>query len=302
MSESKKGIINATIAYTLWGVYPIYWALLQGIPPTEILTNRIIGAFFTLLFFILVLRLLKPLKETILSLIKDKKKLTLLFIAAILISNNWLIFTFAAVSGRILEVSLGYYINPLLSILIGVVLLKERLNKYQVVAVLIASLGVIFLALSYGTFPWISMALALSFGFYGVVKKVIQIDPIFSLFLETTLAFPAAVFFFTLWLLNGTSAFVQPENSRALLLLFAGLVTISPLYFFSKATKQLPLTVLGFLQYIGPTINIFVAVLVLGEHFSTYRFISFGFIWVACLLFSTSHLFSPKTISSNDRP
>ena len=294
MKESKKGIINAVIAYTLWGVYPIYWAMLQSIRPTEILINRIIGAFLTLFIVILVTRLFGALKETILELYKDRKKLILLLIAACLISTNWLVFTFAAVSGRILEASLGYYINPILSILIGVIFLKERLNKYQVTAVVIAAVGVLYLTLSYGVLPWISLVLAFSFGFYGIVKKVTQINSTFSLFLETTLALPVAIFFFMFWIFDGTSAYVQQDKSYVFLLMLAGLITISPLYFFSKCAKQLPLSTLGFLQYIGPTINIFVAIFILGESFSIHRFISFTFIWIACLLFSTSHLLHNK--------
>ena len=294
MNEQKQGMINAIIAYTLWGIYPLYWWLLQSVGPVEILINRMIWSFVTLLVVIVSLRLAKPLKETIRGLLADKKKLALLIMATALLSLNWFIFTHAMVSGRILEASLGYYINPILSILIGVVLLKEKLNKYQIIAVLIASIGVLFLTLSYGVFPWISLLLAFTFGFYGFAKKLIKIDSFFSLFLETTLMLPVSTFFFTSWLIDGTSTFLQPNLFYVFLLIGAGFITMSPLYFFSKATNLLPLKTLGFLQYIGPTLQVFVAVFITGEDFSTERFITFGFIWVACLLFSTSHLLQRK--------
>ena len=294
MNEQKKGIINAIIAYTMWGIYPLYWWLLQSIGPTEILINRMIWSFVTLLVIIISLRLVKPLKETISGLLTNKKKLALLIAAATLLSINWFIFTYAMVSGRILEASLGYYINPILSILIGVIFLKETLNKYQIIAVVIASTGVVFLTITHGVFPWISLILAFTFGFYGLAKKLIGIDPFFSLFLETTLMLPISAFFFTSQLINGTSTFLQPNISYILLLIGAGFITISPLYFFSKAASQLSLKTLGFLLYIGPTLQMLVAIFITGENFGAERLITFIFIWVACLLFSTSHLLQKK--------
>ena len=294
MSEQKKGIINAVIAYSMWGFYPLYWRLLQSIGPTEILINRMVWSFVTLLLVVLSLRWIGSLKEAIDELLANKKKLALLIVATALLGVNWFVFTYAIVSGRILEASLGYYINPIFSILIGIVFLKERLNKYQAAAVLIASGAVLFLTVTHGTFPWISLFLAFSFGFYGLSKKLIQLDSFFSLFLETTLMLPVSIFFFTAWLIDGTSTFLQPNLSYILLLIAAGFMTVSPLYFFSKAASQLPLKILGFLQYIGPTLQVVVAVFVTGEDFSVERLITFGFIWVACLLFSTSHLLQKR--------
>jgi len=290
MSNQKRGIINAIIAYTMWGVYPLYWWLLQSIGPMEILINRMLWSFVTLLILIVSLRRVQSLKWTISALIASRKKLGILVAAAFFLGVNWMIFTFAVVSERILEASLGYFINPILSILIGVIILKEKLNRYQTIAVLIATTGVLFLTVTYGAFPWVSLLLAFSFGFYGFMKKLIQIDSFFSLFLETTLMLPISAFFFTSWLINGTSTFLQPNVSYILLLAGAGFMTMSPLYFFSKAASALPLKVLGFLQYIGPTLQMLVAIFITGEDFSGEKLVAFGFIWVACLLFSTSHL------------
>jgi len=302
MTNQKRGIINATIAYTMWGIYPLYWWLLQSIRPTEILINRMIWSFVTLLIVIISLRRVESLKKTISELIPsqgqlaNKRKLTLLIIAATLLSINWFIFTYATVSERILEASLGYYINPILSILIGVIFLKEKLNKYQIIAVLIASTGVLFLTVTYGAFPLLSLLLAITFGCYGLTKKLIQIDPFFSLFLETTLMLPISTFFFTSWLIDGTSTFLQPNVPHILLLIGAGIITTSPLYFFSKAASELPLKTLGFLQYIGPTLQMLVAIFIAGEDFTAERLITFSFIWVACLLFSTSHLLQKNAV------
>jgi chloramphenicol-sensitive protein RarD len=290
MTTRKQGIINAVIAYILWGVYPLYWQMLQVVSPTEILINRMVWSFLTLFLIIIGLRLFKSLKNTVIEIIKDKKKLTLLIVAAALLSMNWFVFTFAIVSERIIEASLGYYINPILNILIGVIILKEKLNRYQAIAAGIVTVAVLFLTITYGSFPWIAIVLALSFGCYGIAKKFIQVDPFFSLFLETTLMLPLSTFFFSLWLINGTSAFLQPNNTIIFLLMGAGFITISPLFFFAKAIKQLPLSLIGFLQYIGPSISMVVAIFVLGENFTRQHLITFGLIWIACLLFSTSHL------------
>jgi len=294
MKEQKQGIINMLIAHAMWGIYPLYWRFLQSIRPTEILINRMLWSFVTLLIVIISLRLVEPLKEAISELLANKKKLALLIFAAVMIGINWFTFTYAIVSDRLLEASLGYYINPILSILIGVIFLKEKLNKYQVIAVLIASAGVLFLAISHGAFPWISLILAFTFGFYGLAKKLIGINPFLSLFLETAILLPISTFFFTSWLIDHTSTFLQPNIAYILLLIGAGFITIAPLYFFSQAANKLPLKILGFMQYIGPTLQVLVAVFIIGETFGTERFITFGFIWVACFLYSISHLLQKK--------
>jgi len=290
MNTKKQGIINAVIAYVLWGIYPLYWRMLQAISATEILVNRMIWSFVTLFLVIVGLRLFTSLKKTILEILKDRNKLSLLILAAALISLNWFVFTFAIVTERIIQASLGYYINPILNILIGVVLLKEKLNKYQGIAAILVTIAVLYLTFSYGSFPWISLVLAFTFGCYGIVKKFIPVDPFFSLFLETALIFPVATFFFGFWMVSGSSAFLQQDLSIILLLMGAGFITISPLFFFARAVKQLPLSLLGFLQYIGPSINMVIAIFMLDEVFTRQHLITFSLIWIACLLFSTSHL------------
>ena len=297
-NNHKQGVINAVIAYTMWGIYPLYWRLLQSIGPTEILINRMLWSFFTLGIVIVFWRLGETLKSVCITLWQDKKKLFLLIAAAALLGINWFIFTYSIVSGQILEASLGYYINPIFSILIGVIFLKEKLNNYQILAAFIATIGVAFLTVIHGALPWISLALAVTFGFYGLAKKLIGIDPFFSLFLETVLMLPVSAFFFSFWLTDGTSAFLQGNLAYVFLLIGAGFITTTPLYFFSKAAGQLPLKTLGFLQYIGPTLQLLVAIFITGEYFSTQRLLAFAIIWVACILFSTSHLLPQKQPSN----
>lgn len=291
MVEHRRGVINAVIAYSMWGIYPLYWRLLSQIGPTEILVNRMLWSFITLGLGLIVLKWFKPLQTVVGELFINKKKLVALFAVASLLGLNWFIFTYAVTSERIIDASLGYYINPIFNIIIGILFLKEKLNKYQVVSVVLVVIGVMLLTISHGSLPWISLALAVTFGLYGVIKKILNIDAFIGLFLETLLMLPVSSFLFLSWLNAGTSTFSQSNMMLILLLIGAGFITISPLYFFSKATSLLPLKTLGFLQYIGPTIQLIVAITITNETFDRSHFISFSFIWVACVIFSMSHLF-----------
>jgi len=297
MLSQRKGIFYAVLAFSLWGVYPVYWWFLSEIGAEEILINRMFWSFITMLIIIIVLRLYRDLKKNIVELWSDKKKLILLVVAVVLLGLNWFLFTYAVTTERALEASLGYYINPILSILIAVIILKERLNRFQVLAVCIASVGVLYQTFAIGIFPWISLILAGTWGFYALTKKLIGIDAFFSLFLETTLMLPFSGFFFTSWILDGTSAFKANDSIHILLLMGAGIITIVPLYLFSKAAVVLPLKTIGFLQYVGPTIQMSVAVLIMGESLTLERVITFIFIWTACMFFSTSHILEKKFIN-----
>ena len=297
MSETKKGVINAVIAFSMWGIYPLYWALLQHLRPMELLTNRIIWSFTFLFICFIALKKHDLITETLAQLRADKKKIWLLVLAAFFVGSNWFIYTYAVVHERIIEASLGYYINPILSILIGVIFLKEKLSKLQILASLIAATGVAFLAFSYGALPWLSLLLAISFGLYGLCKKLVGIDSTIALWLETMLLMPIAMIFFIQWLNDGTSTFVLGNINDMLLLIGAGFITVSPLFFFGKAARQIPLYVLGFLQYIGPTLKMIMATFILGESFSHERLIAFSIIWTACILFSLSPLFNRKKLT-----
>lgn len=294
MNDTRKGILLAVIAYLLWGLYPLYWTLLNQVDALEILINRMFFSFVTLLILTLVLRRFAKVKNTFSQLMKDKKKLVLLIAATALLTVNWFLFMYAIVSGRIIESSLGYYINPIISILIGIIVLKERLTKYQTVATIIATIGVLFLTITHGAFPWISLMLALTWGFYALFKKIINIDAVNALFIETIVMLPLSSFFFFGWIIDGSSTFLTNETLSIVLLSGAGIITIIPLFLFSKAAAVLPLKTLGFLQYIGPTIQLMVAIFITREEFDVNRLITFSFIWVACIIFSASNFLDKK--------
>ena len=298
MKSVKSGLIDGVIAFTMRGVYPLYWHLLQTVGATEILINRMLWSFVTLGLFNLMFGKLTDLKRILMEVRCDRKKLLLLLLATFLLGLNWFIFAFAVVSGRLLEASLGYYINPLLSIVLGVIFLKEKINRLQFIAFMLAAIAVFYLTLSYGTFPWLSVLLAMTFGCYGLVKKFMEMDATLSLFIETGTMLPISLFVFTFWIVSGTSTFVSNDIGLILLLIGAGFITMSPMYFFTKAAKVLPLKTLGFLQYIEPTLQLLVATFLIGEVLSTDKAITFILIWIACLIFSVSHFFStPKKIS-----
>jgi len=288
MDNQKQGVISGIIAFGLWGILPLYWGILSDIEVTQILVNRIFWSFFTLLILI-VLSKRRQCLIVIKALGQDKKKLALLILSALLLSGNWFLYIHAMTSGQILEASLGYYINPIISILLGVTFLKERLSGYQLVAAILAGSAVLFLTLVQGGPPWIAVGVALSFGFYGLLKKILNVDAMISLWFEMAVMLPVATFFFFSWIIQGTSAYANAQPFHTFLLTAAGLMTIAPLFFFSKAATLLPLKTLGFLQYIQPTMQFFIAIFITGEPFSAISLIAFAIIWIACLLFSLSN-------------
>jgi len=296
MSDKKKGVMNAAVAYVMWGLYPLYWWQLQRVAPAEILINRMIWSFVTLFLIIVIFKWSDLLRRTIKDLLSDRKRIIFLLLATVLISINWFTYTWSVVSGRVLEAGLGYYISPILSFIIGAFILKEKFNKLQVLAACIATSGVLFQTISYGIVPWISLILASTFAFYGFCKKLIKVDPFMSLFLETTLMLPFASFFFGRLIVGGESTFLIGDGMSILLLIGAGIITVSPLFFFGKATQLAPLKLVGFMQYIGPTIGLFIAIFIFREPFSTTRLITFAIIWLACIVFTISQFNTNSTL------
>lgn len=285
--DQKKGFVYAALAFFIWGVYPLYWNLLSHLDATFILVNRMVWAFILLGIFIVFSKKGKSFMETLRQL--TWKKGLLILCATALISTNWLVYMWAVNSGQILYASLGYYINPMVSILMGVLILKEKLTRPQLVTTLISGIGVLFLAINLGTLPWISLVLAFSFATYGLIKKLLKIDSIFSLFLETAFMFPLAT-----WYLAGHAS-LNPSNILEMVLLVGGgFITIVPLFFFSKATQLIPLKYIGFIQYIGPTMGFLIGVFVFQENFTTAHLIAFACIWTACIIFAASQLKWPK--------
>ncbi len=273
--NTRTGFIAAFLAFFFWGSFPLYWKLLQEVPAVEILIHRMI---WSLPFVGLGLVILKRGKNLIA--IKESPRVLLIFtLTALLIAFNWGVYIWAINNDYVIEASLGYYINPLISILFGTILLRERINKTQSIAVLLAVSAVIILNYDYGRFPWIAISLALTFALYGLIKKITELGPIEGLFLETLILFPAAATY--LWIIESSSAgsFLSSSNYIQFLLVFAGFVTALPLLLFAVAAKGLKLSTLGMMQYLAPTITFILGVFVFKEPFNTVQLFAFVLIW-----------------------
>jgi chloramphenicol-sensitive protein RarD len=276
LSKNKLGLLFGVSAYSLWGAFPLYWPLLEPANPLEIVSHR---AVWTLVFCFIVLATTKALKSTLATL-KQQKITARLFLTSILISINWLVYIWATNNGHVVEASLGYYINPLIIIGFGVVLLKEKMRPLQWVAVSIASIGVLVLTIDYGRLPWIALALAISWGSYGLIKKQLGLGALEGLAIETLIS----AFFYLGYLIyignQGTGQFGHSWG-LSLLLMSAGAITAIPLLLFNGSTNRLPFTTIGLLQYITPTLQFSVGVWIRHEDMPTARWIGFLIIWVA---------------------
>ena len=284
--KEKEGIIYGAVSYVLWGIVPIYWKQLEHISAIEILIHRVLWSCMFMMLLLAVTRKLPALREYIKEIAFDFKKLLALFAASALVSANWGIFIWAVNNGRILDTSLGYYMNPLISVLLGVIVLKERLSKAQVVSFGLAAVGVLILTLYFGEFPWISFGLALSFAFYGLVKVMIGAEAAIGLTLETLMMLPVAIGYLFFSFAKGDM--IIPASTDLLLLIGGGIATAMPLLLFAIGANNIPFTLLGFLQYIAPTLSMLVGVLLYGEVFTKVHALSYAFIWSALLLFSFS--------------
>ncbi len=285
-STAKTGLIAGIIAYTLWGFFPIYFKLTEAVSPMEILSHRI---FWSVPFGLLIIAFRSQFRE-VWQALKQPKTVGLLSFGALALALNWGVYIWAIQIDQIFQASLGYYINPLIYVLIGVVFFSEKLSRYQAVAVALAVIGVGVLALYGGTFPYISLVLAVSFTIYGVIRKQVKIGAMPGLLIETLVLLPAAIAYL-IWLKHsGSMMFAAPEQnggstSLSALLIAAGPITVLPLLAFAIAARKLKLSTLGFLQFIGPTLQ-FVCGLYYGERFTSAHAICFGFIWAAVALFS----------------
>ncbi len=276
----KKGMLYGIGAYTLWGFFPIYWKWLHGIPATQLISHRILWSFLMMMAFILATRQWTEFRATF-----NARTFGIYFIAAILIGINWLMYVWAVNEGFIVETSLGYFINPLLSMLLGMVFLREKLRPSQWVPVALAAIGVVYLTFVYGRLPWIALILAFSFGFYALVKKVAPLGSLHGLTLETGILFLPALGFLIFTESNGTGAFLHTGTVSTMLMIGAGVVTTVPLLMFASAAKQIPLTMIGVLQYIAPTIQFLLGVFLYKEEFDRAHFIGFAIVWVALVIF-----------------
>jgi chloramphenicol-sensitive protein RarD len=281
----NKGVLYGIGAYALWGFFPIYWKALHVVPALQVIGHRIGWSFILLLTYIVARGQGKAFRVSAMN----WRTIGIYSIAAILLSFNWLIYVWGVNAGFIVETSLGYYINPLLSVLLGVVFLRERLRPMQWIPVGLATIGVIYLTFAYGRLPWIALSLAFTFGFYGFVKKLSPLGSLHGLTLETGIVFPVALIYLAILGLNGSGAFLNEGIQIDLFLIGAGLVTTIPLLMFASAAKQIPLTIVGLLQYIAPTIQFLIGVFIYKEAFDFSRLIGFSMVWVALIIFAVEN-------------
>jgi chloramphenicol-sensitive protein RarD len=296
MTEDKAkvrslGLLFGVSAYTLWGLFPIYWPLLKPANPLEIVSHR---AVWTLVFCFIILALTKTLKST-LSLLKRPKIVAGLFLGSILISINWIIYIYAANNEHVVEASLGYYINPIVVIATGVIVLKEKMRPLQWLAVGIATLGVAVLTIDYGRLPWIALGLALSWGSYGLVKKQLGLGALEGLSIETLLS-SGFYLAYLIWLGNQGEGHFTYSLTLTLLLIGGGAVTAIPLLLFNGSTNRLPLTLIGLLQYITPTIQFCIGVWYFHEDMPTARWVGFLIIWVALMSLAIDLVKSSRSV------
>lgn len=290
MENYKQGIFFGLAAYVLWGILPVYWKALELVSPFEILSSRFMWSC-VFVFLLIIFQKKWPLfiKE-VKQVFSNVKTGAAMAAAGITISFNWGTFIWAVNNGHIVETSMGYYINPLVSILFAVVFLHERLDKMQLAAITCAFIGVGSMVYSFGKIPWVSLTLAFTFALYGLLKKILPVSALTSIMLETLLITPLAlVYECTLWQ-QGVSFYASGNLQVIMMLTGAGVVTAIPLLLFTAGARLLPLKIIGFLQYISPTLTLLIGVFVYNEAFTASHLLAFGWIWAALLLFIVSQL------------
>ncbi|EIT86778.1 rarD protein [Fictibacillus macauensis ZFHKF-1] len=287
-SEHTKGIIFTALAYFMWGFLPLYWKPLHSIEAGELLSHRIVWSFVFMMIIVVVTGKTRAFFQNLKQLFTERKHFFAILAASLLISANWLIYIWAVNADHVIEASMGYYINPLISVLLGIIVLKEKLNFWQKASFGVALIGVLMLTIQYGHFPWIALSLALSFGLYGLVKKLGNYDAVLGLTYETMFVTPLALLFLLFWGQRGFGVFATSGAGINALILCAGIATAIPLLFFASGAQRISLAMVGFLQYIAPSIMLLLGVFLYHELFSTVHLIAFCFIWLALLLFSFS--------------
>lgn len=290
MENYKQGIFFGLAAYVLWGILPVYWKALELVSPFEILSSRFMWSC-VFVFLLIIFQKKWPLfAKEVKQVFSNVKTGAAMVAAGITISFNWGTFIWAVNNGHIVETSMGYYINPLVSILFAVVFLRERLDKMQLAAITCAFIGVASMVYSFGKIPWVSLTLAFTFALYGLLKKILPVSALTSIMLETLLITPLAlVYEYSLWQ-QGVSFYASGNLQVIMMLTGAGVVTAIPLLLFTAGARLLPLKIIGFLQYISPTLTLLIGVFVYNEAFTASHLLAFGWIWAAVLLFIVSQL------------
>lgn len=281
-TEDTKGTIFAILAFTFWGMIPIYFKLVSHVSPFEVLIHRILWSVVFLTFIILLTKSF----HNLVIIFRDKRKIKILFISAILISINWLTFIWSISHNMIVEASLGYYINPLVSVVLGYIFFSERISKQRIIAIILAFSAIVYQIITLGSIPIVSLILAFSFGFYGLARKKVHVESVSGLLIETLLISPFALIYIGYLHVNNNTAFAIPLDYTSYLLILAGLVTIIPLIWFNSAATRISMMKLGFLQYIGPSLSFLLAIFLYNEELNSDKLITFIIIWIALFIFS----------------
>lgn len=281
-ADTRRGVAFAGAAFLFWGLSPIYWKALGAATPLEISAHRVVWSFVLLAVLLAARRRGGELAAAV----RRPRTLATLLLTTVLIAVNWYVYIWAMAAERVLEASLGYFVNPLVNVLLGVVFLSERLTRPQAVAVALAGVGVAVMTAEVGRVPWVALALAGTFGFYGLLRKTVDAGPQVGLAIETAILTPLTLLW--LWRLHagGGGAFARGDLGLDLLLAGAGAVTVLPLVWFTAGARLLPLSALGLMQYIAPTIQFLLAVLVYGEPFTTPHLVAFTIIWIGLGVFT----------------
>jgi len=295
-TEAQIGIGYALLAFSAWGFIPIYWKLLNTVPSMEILTHRMVWSVFFLLGLLAVQKRLGEFRE----LFHSPKYIFMLLGTATLLGGNWFVYIYGVNTNQVIETSLGYFISPLLVILLGAVFLRERLNIWQVVAVGFAALGVLNFIWNFGSLPWIALSLAFTFSFYGLFRKMIPVKPLVGLLMETALLAPLAVVLILFWEVDGTGHFGTAWITD-FLLFGAGVVTSLPLLWFINAGKRLRYSTIGFFQYLTPSIQLAIGVYLYNETFTTTHAVTFGLIWTGLIIYSINTIQTYQHINTNQQ-
>lgn len=280
--ETRLGAAYALGAFILWGLNPLYFKAVDTIPILEVLAHRVLWSAVFLALLLTFARRWNVLRQAL----RDPKTVYMLLLSTLFISVNWFFFIWAVAENRVLETSLGYYINPLVNVLLGMLFLRERLSRWQGVAVGLAAIGVLNLAIQSGSMPWVSLLLAFTFGLYGLLRKTIKVESVDGLFVETAMVLPLALGYLIYQAMSGQGSLGRIDLQTDLLLVAAGLVTAMPLIWFTSGARRLNYSTIGLFQYLAPSIHFLLAVLVFGEAFTGAHLVTFGCIWVALAIYS----------------
>ncbi|MBH5316250.1 EamA family transporter RarD [Paenibacillus sp. GSMTC-2017] len=286
----RTGLIYAVIAYTIWGLLPLYWKWFENMPASEILSHRIVWSFVVVIGIVAIKKRWKELKMTL----TVKETVLPLVFSSLLITANWLIFIWAVNNEQAVETSIGYYLTPLFNVVIAILFLREKPTGGQWLAIALAGTGVLLIAIDYGRLPWISISLALTFGLYGLVKKKVKIDAAIGLVTETMIVMPIAIIYWGYMRIAELDTAWSLPLPSILLLLLSGVATATPLLLFANAARRLPLSMLGFVQYIGPTLTLIISVFIFKEVVSPVMLVSLTLIWTALVVYAVSSIRAAK--------